>query len=576
MWQVDLAGELKSVRPTERKAIIAGYAVRTGLSVQRLYAIAKEHGFTSGRKKREDAGELKSEITDGQIDFVAALIAESARDKKGVIMPVERALQIAVDNGVIEDGQISVGRMQQILRERQVNKAALNAERPATEMRSLHPNHYHAIDASICVQYYLKNGMTSVMREREFYKNKPANTEKVKTRLIRYLSVDHFSGLFYPYYFDAPGESQSNLYDFLVKTWQPKGDSRYPFQGVPYGILWDRGSANISRAITALLQDGLEIELPDGMPYNKMRQGVVEVMHSIWEQWFESGLRFDPATSIEQLNAWAHDFAIWFCATKKHTRHGMTRSACWLQIKPEQLRLCPGKSILNDLFANPAKECTVDAHYNISFRGEEYKLSHVPGLFRGAKVQAVLKPYIWPAIEVLHNETRYQATPFKRLEGGFSEHAAIIGQEFKAPKETLTQQAEKRFENMAYGEAGEKKGAVPFEGITVFGNHADKVDITYIRKQGTPMEVDKGVADAEVPVIDLIREIARLPQDGKTKMTAALNASIRAEFGATVGRKKMEEVIEAIKAGTWTAAGKDSGQAGMTKDTEVRRAVNES
>ncbi len=552
MWQAELAVEMNSAGPKSRKAILAGYAVRTGLCVQRLYAIAKENGFSSGRKKREDADLLKCGLTDGQIDFVAALISKSARDKKGVIMPVERALQIAVDNGVIEDGQVSVGRLQQILRERQVNKAAVNTERPATEMRSLHPNHVHLIDASICVQYYLKNGSTAIMREREFYKNKPANSEKIKTRLIRYLCVDHFTGIFFPNYYDAPGESQNNLHDFIVSSWEKKGDDRYPFEGVPFLYLWDQGSAQTARAMNEFL-NGMGIERPAGMPYNKMRQGAVEVMHSIWEQHFESGLRFAPATSIEQLNAWAHDFAIFFCARKTHSRHGMTRSALWLTIKPEQLRLCPPRDILEDLYANPAKECTVDAHYNISFRGEEYKLSHLPGLFRGAKVQAILKPYIWPNIEVVLNDVRYQATPFTRLDGGFSEHAAVIGQEFKAPKETLTQQAEKRFENMAYGEAGEKKGAVPFEGITVFGNHADKVHEAFIRKQGTPMEVDKGMADVEVPVIELIRELARAGM-----MTPSLNNQIRAEFGASLGRKKMEEVIAQIKAGTWRRADEQS------------------
>jgi transposase InsO family protein len=548
MWQADIATELNNASPRERKAIISSYAERTGKGNAQLYRIAKRHGFDSGRKSRADKGVLKCSLNKKQIDFVAALIATSARDKKGPILIVEDALEIAFDNGIIERGQVTAATMSRILRERQINAEALKRERPHTEMRSLHPNHVHQVDASVCIQYYLKSGKTAIMRESEYIKGNLHGKVKTKTRLLRYLLVDHFSGFIFPLYFDTTGETKENLYKLLTAAWAHKGDDKMPFRGVPFQILMDRGSANISKAITQFLEDRLDIEVPAGMPYNKMRQGAVETAQNIVERRFESKLAFQPAFSIEDLNDWAYDWAVWFNATQNHTRHGMTRTACWMLITKEQLRELPSRELLQDLFAEPEKECTVDGDYKISFRGKEYRLKHIEGLFRGAKVKAVLKPFKWPSIDVAYRDAVYEAAPLERLspmEGGFVEHAAVIGQEYKATPETLTQRAQKRFENMAYGEE-RKKGAAPFEGITVHGIHSGKVgNLMFMPKEGTPIEVDRAVTERRISFMEFLK---RLRAEVGT-VSKDLNARLRAEFGSSLTEIEAEEAIKRIKHG---------------------------
>jgi len=546
MWREELGRQLKETEPGRRKSLISSYSQKTGYSHQALYRIARENGFSTDRKLRDDKGETS--LTKGQIEFVASLIYETRREVKGPIMPVECALDIAVDNGVIEPGQVSPDRMTVLLRERQISKAALKIPAPCTPMRSLHPNHVHVVDVSVCVQYYLKGGKgLCIMDERDFYKNKLDKYLEIKTRLLRYVIADHFSGAFYLYYYDARGETSDQLYDFVIRAWAHKNDERYPFRGVPFVILMDSGSANTSRLTVAFLER-LGITIPPGMPYNAQRQGAVEVLHNLIEMWFESKLRICPAHTIDDINSWAYDFLIWFHAAREHTRHKMTRTQCWLLIQEDHLREIPEKEILQDLYASPEEERTVDNFYEISYRGKPYNLKHVPGLFRGAKVMAILKPWKWPRIDISYNEQLYEACPVEMLPnelGGFRANAAIIGQEYKAQPETLTQQAVKRFDNMAYGE-DPGKDARPFEGLKVFGHQGDKVgNLSFIEKRGTPIEIDRSITETQISITEFFKRL--IQRVGP--ISREMNQELKARYGETISVQEAEEAISNAECG---------------------------
>lgn len=560
MWQEDLAVELNSARiPAQRRQIIGAYRERTGHSEQHLYRIAGSYGFDSGRAKRADVGVLKSELTEGQIEFVAALMYETGRENKGPIMPVERAIQIAADSGYLEPGQVTPATMNRILRERNMSKAHMKAATPHTEMRSLHPNHVHTFDVSVCIQYYLKNGRLGIMDERDFYKNKLENYAKIKTKMLRYVIVDHFSGAYYFRYFGTSGESADNLWNFLKEAWAPKADARLPFRGVPFHLLMDTGAANKSKAILNFLER-LGVNIPKGRPYNPRRQGGCEVAHDIIEEWFESSLRLQPAATIEDINAWALDMMVWHQANKIHTRHGMPRTACWLFIKEHQLRELPPEDLLQDLYARPEEERTVE-NYTISFRAKEYGLKHVEGLFNGAKVNVILRPYKWPVVDVAWQGTLYEVEPVEKLPatlGGFRANAAIIGETYRANPETETQKAEHRFDNMAYGEEkslpggrGKKKGDIPFEGLQVFGHHADKVDVAFIGRRGTPIEIDRNIS-REIPLGQFLKRL----HETIGVIPPQLNQELKDRFGATIDVSEGEEVIRSIQDGTWMKRGK--------------------
>lgn len=544
MWQAELATKLSTAEHGERAAILAVYQEQTGYSRGHLYRIARVNHFDSGRKTRADSGSRKCGLTDDQLTFLSGLLYKTGRENKGPIMPIETALEIAVDNGIIEPGQVSVGTVARHLREMQMSKERLKDPTPHTELRSLHPNYCHLVDVSVCIQYYLRDGRMGIMDERDFYKNKPDAFARVKQKLLRYVLDDHFSGYFPFRYYVAEGESRENLWDFLKWCWAHKDDSRIPFRGVPFFLLMDAGSAQQSHAMQAFFR-GLGIERPKGKPYNPRRQGAVETTHTIIENHFETRLRICPAHSVEELNAWALDWMIHFHATRKHTRHGETRLASWLRIQPEQLRELPDDETLQIIYTEPAVECTVRS-YQFSYRTETFRVKHLPGIHHNAKVQVCVNPYRWKnerVVTVMWQNTPYEIQAVKYLDaadGGFSEHAKVIGVEYGAQPMTQTQRALERINEIAHGEKVPKKGAVPFEGLTVFGHQAEKVDnLATLPKRGIPIEISRPSAPVEYPIMELFKRlhavIGRIP--------AEVNRQLSEEFGATISGTDLEAVI---------------------------------
>jgi hypothetical protein len=542
-WAREMAARLGRAVNGEKDRIIAEYEAMTGKAPSTLYRIAAKHGFDSGRKSRKDKGELKSGLTGEQLKHVSALMQETSREVKGVILPVSEALQIAVDNGVIAPGQISEARLQAILRDKEMNAAALDSTDPSIRMASLHPNHVHVFDASICIQYYLKSGKgLRIIDERDYREQKPTNMAKIKQRLFRMILVDHFSHFIFPRYYVAAGENQQTTYDFLTNAWRGGHHEKLPFRGVPKFLLMDAGSANIAKGILNLIER-LEIEIPKNMPHNPRRQGSAEVAQNIVETHFEARLRLEPATTIEELNAWAIDWAAGWNASRIHRRHKSTRSACWLTIRQEQLRDLPADEILQDLYAEPEVERTVAQDNTISFRAQSYRLKHIPGIRPGKKVTVVLRPYHWPEVAVVFGETAYLVQPVGIISGGFSADAAIIGQEFKAQPETAVQKVRKANENLAFGEE-KKKGDAPFGGtLQVFGRQADKIAATPIPRRGTPIEVARQ-APKEISITEFFKRLRAV-----RRITPEENRDLRAAFGESVEVAAADEIVRAIAAG---------------------------
>ena len=547
MWQQTMARELRESKPSERKAVLARYQVLYGYCNKRLYEIAANFGFRSGRNPRADKG--KGNLSDDQIKFVAAVIHKTGRENKGPIMPVENAMEFAIDNGILGRDEVSVGTMQRILRERQMDKKRLKAPTPHTEMRSLHPNHVHLVDVSTCIQYYLDDNGMKIMREDEFYANKFENFKKVKTPLQRYILTDHFSGFMFVKYYMSAGETAENLFDFIVSSWEAKEERNFPFQGVPFAMLMDGGCRAKARAMGDGFWDGLGIEIIPGTPGNSRRQGAVEVSHDIWEKWFETRLRIDPANEIEDLNRKARGFCIWFNATRPHTRTKMSRLSGWMMIKGEQLRELPERSVLQDLMNKPEVERTVTNH-RISFEGKEFNLKHA-GIPHGTKVKVIKNIWKWKdgIITVSYNNTLYEAKAIEKLPaelGGFSVNAAIIGQEYKSQPETATQKAVKRLNELATGSSQPDKKAMPFAGLNAFEGFAEKVgNMSALPKRGMPIELARPSGLSQIPIIELFKRL----RDAGITITPDLNRELRAEFGEAIEAKQAAEVIEAIVAG---------------------------
>lgn len=548
-WVREMARDLRKAKNGEKDVVIASYSQLSGKSAASLYRLAAKAGYDSGRKARVDRGTLKSGLTPEQLQLASALIQETARQVKGAILPVTEIKRMMEDAGAMEPDAISASRLAGILRAQEMNGEALLAETPSIKMASLHPNHVHVFDASICIQYYLKRGKgLAIIDERDYREKKPENLSKIKRRLIRMVLADHFSHLMYVKYYEAAGENQQITYDFLTSAWRGGHHEKLSFRGVPFYLLMDAGSANIARGILEFLRR-LEIEIPENMPHNPRRQGSAEVAQNIWETHFEARLRLQPASSLEELNSNARDYLVRLNNEMVHRRHKMTRQDCWQRhVRQEHIRDLPPDEILHDLYAEPVVDRTVGKDNSISFKTEEYRVKHIPGIRPGTVVQVSFRPYLYQdcrEITVLFGGVEYPVRPVGRIAGGFSADAAIIGMEYKAQPETTAMRHRKMNENLAYGEE-RKRGAVPFGGtLPVFGHHADRVAAIPIPRRGVPIETGRDMVPKEITIVELLKRVRR--EIGP--VSPELNRKLREEFGEAVSVTEAEAVLEAVRTG---------------------------
>ena len=146
---------------------------------------------------------------------------------------------------------------------------------------------------------------------------------------------------------------------------------------------------------------------------------------------------------------------------------------------------------------------------------------------------------------MIWKDTEYLVTPIGTVDGGFAENAAVIGEEFKAQPETLTQKANKTAENLAYGET-RRKDQVPFGGITVFGNHADKVNTDYMPRRGTPIQLDSRshFADKAITIMAFLKQLR-----AEIAITPDINRMIREHYGKSITLAEKDRILTEVRNG---------------------------
>jgi hypothetical protein len=374
-------------------------------------------------------------------------------------------------------------------------------------MASLHPNHVWQIDASVCVLFYLPKRGLQVMSDKEFYKNKPQNFEKIKNdRVIRYTCTDHTTGTVQVRYY-AGAETGLNLVDFFIHCIQPKGSDQEPIHGVPFILMDDAGSANTSHLFSNLL-DRLTVRHLTHKPGNPRASGSVERAQNLVECHFESRLGVgQQVQSIDELNELAGVWARWFNGTRQHSRHGHTRYGLWQQIRAEQLRVAPSREICQLLLSTKPETRKVDDTLRISYAlkcqpSRQYSVAHVPNVMVGEKLTVCINPYSVPAINVIERgadgkEIFFECQPLEVNEYGYTEAAVIIGESYQSVGDTRADTARKDALKEAYGvtsleeaEAKKRLKARPFADVDAVAYLKDETVATYATRKGTDMGVD--------------------------------------------------------------------------------------
>lgn len=530
-----LAEELFSLRDRlaaaphgEGVELVKKFSGLIGRSPQTVYGWLRRHaGYDSGRKRRADKG--KTRMPDESLDFIAGAQREAVRGNGKLILPLAVAMDVAEANGYSVN--VSKGRVGAILRARRMDAKSVTAARNHGALRSLHPNHVHQIDPSLCVLFYM-NGQQRVMRDEEFYRNKPHNYERVKLKVWRYVRYDHASGSIDARYYEAEGESQASLFEFLLYTWgeQPNRLSH----GIPNILLWDKGSANTSRAVCNLL-DALGVDHQTHAAGHAWAKGGVEVANNIVETQFESRLRFEPVDSVEALNAaaerWVRDWNANAMAhvdsrLRRASNEPMVRDDLWQLIlrTPGALRRMPGRDVCK-WFLHGAEQTRQVRDLKISFSHPEIGRSMPYDLsawaeFLGQKMTVTVKPLLMRGgavrvgIERLGNDPLVvEVEPVREFDAfGRSLSAQVIGEGFARAAMTADEKTEKHLLEAAYGD----------------GTTADKADALRAKQARPFAQLNDGrgaVAHSHLGACDLPQRLLPEAKELDTPALAAARAS---------------------------------------------------
>ena len=487
-----IINEIRSAGYGRKGELVEKYSKILGVSVKTLYRMLAEASPT-GRAKRCDAGE--SSLDESTLKLIAAMMLNSVRGNGKQTMDIPTARQILLAQGIeipVSDSRIAV-----LLKEKGYDIQGMKAAEPCIRMRSLHPNHVHQVDPSLCLLYYSPDGKQHLIRDEEAYKNKPFMQGKEKLKLWRYVMVDHYSGTICHRYYQTEGENMLTLWEFLQYGWGIKENERAVFHGLPEILVCDKGSANTSGAIANALRS-LRVTLIPHTVGNARAKGSVEDANNLIEKLFESRLKLQPVSSVEELNEYAEQWDALINANllegydSRLTRAKMARTDLWLKIRPEELVELPGGAA--SLLMRNAEDRKVDSSLTVSCRNRLYSVAGMVGIRPAMTVKVqpilvspdnkILVSYMYDG-ELIEDER----LPLEMDEAGFRLDAPVFGVEFKRNADTVQDKARKELKALI-GDDG-----IPFiettegRGIRALDAIAPSDDSLVMPKVGRPLKV---------------------------------------------------------------------------------------
>lgn len=552
----------------ERSSIIAEMCRLFGFCEVSAYRALRRNGWESDRKKRSDAG--ASSINEKDLSTVAALLQNSVRKNGKKTMSVENARSIMLQNGF--DVPISTRQLSELLKTRTLSTESTSKPSPHQRMRTEYPNQVHFADPSVALMYFAPNGKQKFLRDDEVYKNKPFLEGRENLKCWRYVLTDHYSGTICVRYYAAAGENSANMYDFLLYAWGKKKDPLYNFHGLPELLIWDCGSANISKPVTNALK-ALRVETEPHLPGNPRAKGQVENANNIVECQFESLLHLEEVNSMEELNDAAERWCAAFNANQlehrdtRITRAGRkigSRTMIWNWIKEEQLRELPDEEICRQIFTTGIQPRTVGGDLAISFvhpknkAATRYSLSALPDIMVGmtVNVQPILVSEEALALVSYQDRTgeivSFEVKPIEYDRVGFDIAAPVFGQEYKSQPDTLIEKNTKALAEIA---ASDDKTEVPFAKVTDgqgFKTHSlihTQADPFFKTQTGKQVEVAAGTVEVHDILITPV-EMAKRFKARAGFIPYGFIASLKKEFPDGVPSQLVDDLVTEYTADT--------------------------
>lgn len=562
----DLAKRLDATEHNQRGAIIDAAEAFLGLSRQTIYRqLKKECGWDSGRKARADKGKTGVDIH--ALNMLGTAQREGLRknDKQTVFTPLARS--VLEQNNV--ELKASNAHLNKLLRDRNLDVNSQRNAKPVQGLRAEHPNYLHQVDPSLCLVYYLKNKQYMI-RDDQLYKNKLDTIAKIKFKVWRYTGYDRASGAIKVRYFEAAGENQHILFDFLMYMWGKQDNVL--MHGVPKFMYWDQGSAMTSAAIKNLLLH-LEVERLEHLPGNARAKGGVENANNIVETQFESRLRFQPVNDIAELNAAAEAWQEAYNANliphqdTRLKRHGLPKPVArydlWQLIRAEQIRLLPAIEVCRALMTSKEVERTVQPDMCVTYKHQSaestlrYDLKGLDGITVKSKVIVRGLAYGDCAIQVQvprydGEMMTYRVEPIRDYDHfGQRLSDALVGEEFKSLPDTAIETASKMMDELAYPDMdankARSKNVAPFGGKLDAHEHLKDIEKPeYLTRTGTTIATPSHLENS-VSMLSATEAMLKLVDALKRNLTAQEAQFLRGRYAAGVPEDQIEKLIEQFK-----------------------------
>ena len=495
---VDCARAAQAAPHGKRCAVYAQYCRTLGwlrgdgtANVQRLLRALNDAGLggNADRRARRDAGQHALPRLEAE-EIVRWQRANARAHGKNLVCMEDAVAQLRgsgiikaekIDPATGEVTQLSTHAIHAAIKTYGLHASVLNRAPPAQEQKVEHANQIWQIDASLCVLYYLPaEGGLRVMEEKEFNTNKPKNIAKIEQeRVWRYAVVDKASHAIYVEYVFG-GESGANLIGVFINAMQERVGE---FWGVPLGVYVDPGAAMTGGLFKGFCQQ-LAIKLMWHLPGNARATGSVEKSQDIIERKFESTLAARPVYSLAELNQRATAWRVRYNWTAVHSRHGLTRMACWLQHIAAHLVQPPSAAMCRTLAATVPKQHRVTQYLTVEFKGQDWCVKELPDVYVGMPVHVCTNPWETGSLRVIEREVDglpvYFLAPLKVLDAlGYFADSPVLGQAHKrpamtAPERVLQRLGERNDADQAAmaqrtGDVAKTRKAIPF-GVRVDPN----------------------------------------------------------------------------------------------------------
>ncbi len=544
--------DLQGAGRGDRGQIIDNITNLYGCSKDKVYRELKKAGWTSGRKRRSDAGEVT--VSNEALEALGARLLVGVRKNGKCTTDIPTARHELELSGY--HFGVSNGRLASLLKERHLDLKTQLIPTPHTRLKSLHPNHVHQVDPSMCLLYYLPRGGQKIIEDDEAYKNKPFLEGKAHLKIWRYVLTDHYSSSICVRYFQRAGERMDTLWEFLLYAWSVKDDPAYCFHGVPSILLMDKGSANLGGGVVNGL-NSLRVRQLTHAPGKPRVKGQVENANNLVEKLFESRLKTDPVKGVEELNVRAS----WWCASYNANlidsydstlrRSKTSRLELWSRITTSQLKELPeeakGLLVANSETRKVAGDLTVSFVHPKLKESRFYHVGGLEGIRPGMKVQ--VQPVLMDSEGTVRVAWKYQGEEFVHEvepilmdEAGFWADAAVIGESYRSQPHTVVDKANQRLaevigdEKKPFAHLNNGQGLKSISGMT-------RTESSVIHMPRTGNVIDPSKASAAV--INYVEAANRL----KKKMShwdKAYLKVIRDNFPNGVPERDLDSLAEAL------------------------------